>query len=476
MKKRIRFSGFVAIAVIGFLLAACGGGDGGGFMPPNNGGGGSGGGGYTPPLAAGLYAKVWPITVDDTPIAGVAENDVAAAITYVKANPGAYTLLINQDVNEMPQILDVSNCQLTIIGIGGKREIKLSFPGALFTVGKSSTDTTIGLMLGNNITLVGRTNTDPVVCIQNGAKLVMETGSKITGNNNVSNSGYCSGGVEVGSGTFTMKGGEISNNTGVFGGVASGGTFIMEGGEICNNAASGGGGGVYVYSGTFAMEGGEICNNAVSSSGGGVEVSSGTFIMEGGKICNNAAGSVGGVLLGGGGTFTMKNGEISGNTGNGVFLSSGTFIMKNGEISGNTATKESGGGVSVNRSCIFIMEGGKISNNTTSNLGGGVYTYGGVFTMKNGEISGNTATNVGGGVYVADHWDNTPGKFQMVSGIIYGNTESDPTLRNNTIRGAALYKDTYGVAQYGTFSGTFSSLGNLTTTDNTIKYLNGVAQ
>ena len=50
MKKRIRFSGFVAIAVIGFLLAACGGSSGGLFMPPNNGGGGGGSGGGTTDL------------------------------------------------------------------------------------------------------------------------------------------------------------------------------------------------------------------------------------------------------------------------------------------------------------------------------------------------------------------------------------------------------------------------------------------
>ena len=215
----------------------------------------------------------------------------------------------------------------------------------------------------------------------------------------------------------------------------------------------------------------------------------------------------------------LKNGTISGNVtsdlsrydvpayayGGGVYVgASGTFIMSGGTISGNTAearitSTEIGGipgdadayGGGVYNVGTFTMSGGSISGNTTRtsgrlsrSYGGGVYSTG-TFTMTGGSISGNTATSnglggsslgsnayaYGGGVY---------GTFRIVTGTIYGNTESNTSLRNvvtstagtgnSYANGAALY----GTAQRGTFSipgditSTWNSMGNLTTTDYTI--------
>ena len=151
----------------------------------------------TPPPVAGLYAKASP-TGNDTPITGVAVNDVAAAIARVNlagaANDGAYTLVMDADVSAGSQTLSVSNRQLTIIGIGGEREITRTGTGRHFTVGSSGK--TITLTLGKNITLQGHDNNDTnsVVHVQNGANFIMLAGSKVIDNERTSGMG---GGVNV---------------------------------------------------------------------------------------------------------------------------------------------------------------------------------------------------------------------------------------------------------------------------------------
>ena len=246
--------------------------------------------------------------------------------------------------------------------------------------------------------------------------------------------------------------------------VNSGGTLVMNAGSAVtgntNTYYNPSGGGVYVgSSGTFTMYGGKISGNTASSSGGGV--------------CAGGATNVGG-------TFTMYDGEISGNTsldGGGVWTN-GTFTMYGGTISGNTATSSSnsyGGGV---RATTFTMTGGEISGNTATSdyaHGGGVYAT--TFTMHGGTISGNTA-NEGGGVRVSSR-----DIFLIVTGTVYGSNEANTSLRNKATSGAALYvyNDRTGfepgTAQRGTFSGTtWNRRGNLSTTDNTIRVVNGVLQ
>jgi hypothetical protein len=94
--------------------------------------------------------------------------------------------------------------------------------------------------------------------------------------------------IYVTSGTFVMRGGEISN-TNYRAVYINGGTFVMEGGVIKNNGkALAGvfegqniyqfGGGVYIKSGSFIMEGGEISDNGHSSVPG-----SGIYLETSGK-------------------------------------------------------------------------------------------------------------------------------------------------------------------------------------------------
>jgi hypothetical protein len=180
------------------------------------------------------------------------------------------------------------------------------------------------------------------------------------------------------------------------------------------------------------------------NSGGALEM------REGAKITGNTASAgAGGLQVGTGGTFTMNGGEISGNK--------------------TTASLGYGGGVDTFGT--FIMNGGVISGNTSSVSGGGVYVNitGGSFTMNGGVISGNTATTRGGGVYAG-------GPFRIVTGKISGSNESNESLKNKANEGAALY--VIGTAaQRGTFSDTtWTSAGTLSTTNDTIKVVNGELQ
>jgi hypothetical protein len=173
--------------------------------------------------------------------------------------------------------------------------------------------------------------------------------------------------------------------------------------------------------------------------------------------------------------LTLKGNE-SGLTGSLVGVGiQGTFTMHSGKISGNKVNGY-GGGAYVNQG-IFTMNGGKISGNTASS-GGGVYLNTGRLTMNGGEISGNTANGAygdggGGGVYLNGVY------LRLVTGTIYGSGEVTG-LKNTASSGAALYVGSGGgTAQHGTFAAngtTWNSSGNLATTDDTIRAVNGELQ
>jgi hypothetical protein len=179
-------------------------------------------------------------------------NIVAKAIAYIKDNAvpvNEYTLLLNADVNCAPQTLDVDDVKLTIEGIGGERKINLSEQGILFNAGGEG-KTGIELILGDNVTLVGRGTGggagNLVVKAANGAKITMLEGSKITGNTSNS-AAYYGAAVYVSGGEFIMEGGAVTGNTGAYSGsnlnvggvmVAESGKFTMEGGSVSGNVGT----------------------------------------------------------------------------------------------------------------------------------------------------------------------------------------------------------------------------------------------
>ncbi|GHT96350.1 hypothetical protein FACS1894141_6410 [Spirochaetia bacterium] len=237
-----------------------------------------------------------PVTIPATTVAGALlwlDSHVADQTEYIIELAG------NESIDPETIYYPGKTVTITLRGGSSERTVSLNSVGSLFTVRSGVT-----LVLDSNITLRGISgitkNTTSLVSVSGGT-LVMNDGSKITGNTNRSSSTSSpsyGGGVYVGNGVFTMTGGIISDNT-----------------VDCVYAAYGGG--VYVDNGTFTMSGGIISNNEASSqssSGGGVN-SNGTFTMSGGTISNNRAHAA--YSASGGGVsaiFTMTGGTISGNT------------------------------------------------------------------------------------------------------------------------------------------------------------------
>ncbi|GHT97869.1 hypothetical protein FACS1894142_3360 [Spirochaetia bacterium] len=234
----------------------------------------------------------------------VPATTLAGALLWLGANVADQTeYIIELTGNESidPQTLYFPGKAVTITLRGGstERTVDLYSVGSLFTVRSGVT-----LVLDSNITLRGISgitdNTTSLVSVSGGT-LVMNDGSKITGNSNRSSSTSSpsyGGGVYVSNGVFTMTGGTISYNE-----------------VYCPYSAYGGG--VDVGNGTFTMSSGTISYNEASgqsSSGGGVDVDNGTFTMSGGTISNNRVHAIQSYGGGVSGTFTMTGGTISGNT------------------------------------------------------------------------------------------------------------------------------------------------------------------
>jgi uncharacterized repeat protein (TIGR02543 family) len=264
----------------------------------------------------------------------VPDSSLADWLAWLSNNAeegGDYTYTLGADESIAPQSLSYSgkNVSISVDGGDAERTVSLNTTGALFTVGSYVT-----LTLGNNVTLQGLSdNTNSLVYVNSGA-LVMESGSKITGNTNSSGNG---GGVYV-DGTFTMNGGTISGNTASSGGgvyVSSSGTFTQSGGIISGNTAYNSGSGVYVY-GTFTQSGGAISGNTASVGGGVFVYYSGTFTKQ-----------VGGTIYGANAEDGLKNTATSGNSyGHAVYVNYG-YIRHNtagSDVTLDSATSGAAGG------------------------------------------------------------------------------------------------------------------------------------
>jgi hypothetical protein len=435
--------------------------------------------------------------VDDSAIdlikqsAGQSTLDVTIAVTAEDQNQvtlvatedlGTTGLVLEYDPNDpekttSPAVLILNGGGLTVDLVG-----QPSSGHSLITVGNGVTLTL------RNITLKGLNgspevrNNAPVVKVSEGGKLILESGTTITENNNLNGAGgiviekggelIMHSGAEISSVVSSVSSGGVEESSSVSssGGVEVKGKFTMSGGRIRGNKG-GNGGGVQVsgLESVFNMEGGDISDNVAGGDGGGVYVNKkGTFTisMGGGKIQNNAAPRGGGVFIrDGGSNFFMDGGMISGNVasgtgGGGVYVDGSTdiFTMNYGAtINGNMATTGSGGGVYVNSS--FEMIRGTISDNKAMNGGGVHITENGIFTLKDGSINGNQAsgTTGGGGVLAA-----ASGTFLMSGGFIYGNgISSVDNATGNSSRGAGVYLQGAIDANSSPIPGRFTKTGGI---------------
>jgi len=213
---------------------------------------------FNTPITADLTLTAkWTGTNSIDVSAAAGANIVEKAIAYscTNAAPGkAFTLIIDDNYSVGAQSISTANFNLTLMGYGVERTLQYSGSASnpLFYLSSS----TASLTLANNITLNGINNSSvQLVYVQYGATLTMEAGSKITehttsidraavhissfepttpsrfimnggevsGNKNISNYPWASGGVYISNdAAFTMNGGTITGNTfGIAGGGAA---------------------------------------------------------------------------------------------------------------------------------------------------------------------------------------------------------------------------------------------------------------
>jgi len=395
--------------------------------------------------------------------------------------PTAITILTEVPNEQLPpQALYFDGEEITVTLAGGNVLSLYGGPGAMFTVGPSVT------LVLDGVELRGMAdNISSLVVVEEGGTLIMEDGSRITGNVYTGGEG---GGVFNG-GIFDMRAGALisGNAAGWGGGVHNNGTFDMRyGAVIFGNASAPGAGGGVDNDGVFNMHAGAVIrDNTAAGTGGGVVVW-GTFNMLGGTITGNTAASNGGGVSVITGTFNMYAGAVIsynmavGNHGGGVQVvgvagNQGVFNMHGGLIHDNSANWD-GGGVVNAANGVFNMHDGAVIRDNTADWGGGVLNTGiGAFTMHGGTISYNTAARGGGvdnaGIFemhpgavisgnnaIGGEWTaaagggvNSPGggTFRMLGGEIFDNTSAgvgggvaNSGAGNFTMHGGAIFDNT----------------------------------
>ena len=277
----------------------------------------------------------------------------------------------------------------------------------------------------NGYSLQNDNRTNNVIDITPGGKLIL-CDCKETGWIGGRTSGSNSGAVWVDSGTFTMYGGNLKNNSGLkYGGglyLKGSGSAMMYGGTIADNFAFSDGGGVFLDgTSSFTMYGGSISGNKATDDGGGVFVKTGTTLtMYGGVIEKNETGSNGGgVFVTGIGKFIINDGSIKGNTaagrGGGICAENGGEITLNDGVIENNVAHGNGGGISSCWSAKFTMNGGVVKNNESKFNGGGIFLFGNggwsdatsTFIITGGTVEKNKAGGVGGGIYFYEYTNFT---------------------------------------------------------------------
>ena len=226
-----------------------------------------------------LYAKWEGETPQPIDISSAEGTDIVPqAVDYLNGDQtGEYTLVLARDVEilQSDPVPSFNNAgvTLTFVGKGQERTILSSSAGNMFVILHGT------FILGENLTFTGSA-LGSFFCfdVQNDAHLVMLDGAKVA---NCSGAGQGLIRTQSGDATFTMKGGEICDNTLT---VASSGS--QQSAPVCVNW------------GKFIMEGGSIHDNTVSSSHATPRVSGGVYINNwnsmtktGGEIRDNTASS-----------------------------------------------------------------------------------------------------------------------------------------------------------------------------------------
>ena len=262
--------------------------------------------------------------------AGVSGANVAEKLQFIAGqskNNAQYVVTVRNDETLSPQTVTSlgNNVTVTLRSASATniKTIQLGSQGHLFSVGNNIT-----LKL-QNIVLKGiSSNNKALVLVGSGGKMILDSGAKITSNNNVIRYGR-GGGIYVDDGIL-----ELNNGCEIIGNSASGsdargggisienrGSININGGLISNNtceASWSGGGGVCIGEGniTVTMTGGVISKNYASYYGGGVSAGndSSIFIKRATQGSNTS-----GIIYGSTGENANKAGGYGGSYGHAIY-------------------------------------------------------------------------------------------------------------------------------------------------------------
>lgn len=251
-------------------------------------------------------------------------------------------------------------------------------------------------------------------------------------------------------GVFDVKNASMSGNTAKLGGAIwlGSGTFTIANGTLTDNTASQSGGGIYVGSGTFTVNGNTTLNGnkATSTDGGGIYLGGGSFTV-------SATGSLN---LGG---ATSSEGNTAGTNGGGVYCGAAFTVNGTSNIQNNTA--QNGGGVYVKEgySASFTKQA-NLTNNKASANGGAIYVNGGNISLVGNSFTGNNAVQ-GGAVY-------------LTGGSLTASGDSQVKNNYSTDKGGAFYVNGGTVTlTSATISGNGKNGSSVTTTDGGAIYVTG---
>ena len=318
---------------------------------------------------------------------GITGNDASIGITM--QTPGTFTTGSTSDANYQKFVSDDPDYEVVMVGASDKNailkscwsllndQIAQAISGSTIELSKDykavDTDTYLNVPGSQNVTLNlnGHTLDRRLsIATPNGCVINIESGGELTI-----------------SGEGVIKGGKSSNTGGA---IHNSGTLTITGGTIRDNSSTYAGGGIY-NNGTLTINGGSVYNNTTSKLGAGIyNATSKTLTLSGGTIDNNT-----------------NNGE----NGGGIY-NAGTLTISSGSITNNKVigATMSGGGIYNNGS--LTINGGTIQNNTATNYGGGIYHDGATFNLQGSPtISSNKVGNNNRNIYLtaAHHTINITG-------------------------------------------------------------------
>jgi nitrous oxidase accessory protein NosD len=209
-----------------------------------------------------------------------------------------------------------------------------------------------------------------------GATLQVDPGTTVSVSN-LTITGGGNAGIDN-SGTLTLAGSTVSDNTGFFGGgIDSAGTLTLRATTVTHNTAFTGGGITSLRRSADAptpaltLQDSTVSANHGDHGAGGIDSAgvAGPVTLSNTKVIGNTSDDgAGGILTGD--VATLNNSTVSGNTtgqiGAGIFVNSGSLTLNRTTVSGNTAGQD-GGGIANFFSATVALRNATVTNNAPNN-------------------------------------------------------------------------------------------------------------